>query len=55
MKLTKKAAVKLSDHTPNTYLLAVTDLRIGHGLESRATPLYDDSILTSNFRNCAQA
>jgi len=35
MKLTKNAAVKLSDHTPITYLLTMTDLRIGHGLGPR--------------------
>jgi len=48
MKLTKKTAMNLSDHTPITYLLTVTvtDLRIGHRLGPRATPSYDDSILT---------
>jgi len=37
---------------------AVTDLRIGHighGLGTLATLSYDDSILTKNLRNCAEA
>jgi len=34
---------------------ARTDLRIGHGLGPRATLSYDDSILTKNLRNCAEA
>ena len=36
----------------------VTDLRIGqigHGLGSHATLSYDDSILTKNLRNYAEA
>jgi len=55
MKLTKKAAMKFSDHTPTTYLLTVTDLRTDHGLGFRRTPSCDDSILTSNLRNYAEA
>jgi len=33
----------------------MTDLRIGHGLEHSATLSYDDSMLTKNLRNCAEA
>ena len=36
----------------------MTDLRmgkIGHGLGPRATLPYDDSIFTTNLRNCAEA
>jgi len=32
-----------------------TDFRKGHGLGPRATLSYDDSILTKNLRNCAEA
>jgi len=31
------------------WLRPVTDLRIGHGLGPRATPSYDDSLLTQEF------
>ena len=39
-------------------ILPVTDLRIGqigHGLGPRATPSYNDSLLTKNSGKCAQA
>jgi len=36
------------------WLYAGTDLRIGNGLGPRALS-YDDSILTKNLRNCAEA